>query len=170
MTAATFTKTVCSSCGRKVSATAEGLPYKSHTRSCTRKIGEQKLRSRVQEAAKSLKDQLDYLGASYTACVETRELRLLVDDVLVPEGETILCPLHDDQRHGREAEELRSGLENILEEFSLRLDQEPLILAVPELVKKLADLLDRVDARDSAAFLDNKKARAKARRSKKPQS
>jgi len=52
------------------------------------------------------------------------------------------CPVHGFQ-HGAEAEELREGIESLMERFAG---------SVPNI--ELQALLDRVDARDSVARLD----------------
>lgn len=54
------------------------------------------------------------------------------------------CREHDGQIHGAEAEELRSGLERLIEEDDLT-------------VRSVWRLLDRVDARDSLAFLEKRR-------------
>lgn len=51
------------------------------------------------------------------------------------------CPVHDGQVHGKEAEQLRSGLEKLLEEGSVS-------------EATVRRLLDRVDAADSLAHLE----------------
>lgn len=62
------------------------------------------------------------------------------------------CVVHALALHGKEAEELRRGIEKILSDYGL-----------PEtsshdglLVKQLQRLLDRVDARDSLAYLERR--------------
>ncbi len=59
------------------------------------------------------------------------------------------CPVHDGQIHGGEAEELRSGLETLLEEGSVY-------------AGAIRRLLDRVDARDSLAHAEKVGLRSKA--------
>lgn len=53
------------------------------------------------------------------------------------------CAKHMDSVHGHEAEELRSGIEKIIESGDVT-------------VYELQRLLDDTDARDSLAFLENK--------------
>lgn len=61
------------------------------------------------------------------------------------------CERHFGSVHGREAEELRAGVERILENTStVRTEDAPFVLA--ELRKTLLRLLDHIDARDSLAF------------------
>ena len=67
------------------------------------------------------------------------------------------CTVHNDSIHGAEAEELRRGLEDILKN---EVDEG---LAVGVTVGTIQDLLDRVDARDSLAFLERAERRAVAR-------
>jgi len=55
------------------------------------------------------------------------------------------CPVHDGQIHGGEAEELREGIESIISRRKL------------VSVRELRALLDRVDARDSLAYLERRK-------------
>jgi hypothetical protein len=57
------------------------------------------------------------------------------------------CPMHGDQVHGREAEQLRKGIEEIL----ARPHQRD---GAPSVDRQLQALLDRVDARDSLAYLE----------------
>lgn len=62
------------------------------------------------------------------------------------------CPVYDrfckkhNFVHGAEAEELRQGIEHILE----FVDQD-----ADRIIDELKDLLDRVDARDSLAFVES---------------
>jgi hypothetical protein len=61
------------------------------------------------------------------------------------------CERHGGAVHGQEAEELRTGVEQILRNTaSVREDEAAFVL--PELRKSLIFLLDHVDARDSLAF------------------
>jgi hypothetical protein len=55
------------------------------------------------------------------------------------------CARHGDAVHGREAEELRKGIETILREH------DPI-----ELRRSLIQLLDEVDARDSLVYLERR--------------
>lgn len=66
--------------------------------------------------------------------------------VYVPD-ETARCPVHGMERHGLEAEELRQGIEQIMTTMSDRS------------ANRLQELLDKVDARDSLAFLDRQAER-----------
>jgi hypothetical protein len=59
------------------------------------------------------------------------------------------CPEHDNAVHGREAEELRAGIEKLISESAGS--------SVTD--RQLHRLLDRTDARDSVAFLENKPKR-----------
>jgi len=52
------------------------------------------------------------------------------------------CPVHAYQQHGKEAQELRAGIEKLLGE------------RVPARGPALRKLLDDVDARDSLAYLE----------------
>jgi hypothetical protein len=62
------------------------------------------------------------------------------------------CPVHDFQRHGQEAQELRNGIEKILERaYDGRR---------PNWRRDLQALLDRTDARDSLAYLERKQRRS----------
>lgn len=58
--------------------------------------------------------------------------------------------------HGKEAEDLRRGLEGIIAYYSENYTPEADPIA--EIVESLRNLLDRVDARDSVAFLEAVKA------------
>lgn len=61
------------------------------------------------------------------------------------------CARHYDCVHGREAEELRAGVEQILGNTAdVRSEDEESVLAATR--KALIFLLDRIDARDSLAF------------------
>lgn len=61
------------------------------------------------------------------------------------------CPVHGYQRHGREAEELRAGIEAVLAEFD-----GVSYAKVDTVCGVLRALLDRVDARDSLAYLERR--------------
>jgi len=65
------------------------------------------------------------------------------------------CPVHADQVHGREAEELRAGIENILRAFDPSEDDD-----VQRIREQFLHLLDDVDARDSLAWLERRDAAA----------
>ena len=58
--------------------------------------------------------------------------------------------------HGAEAEELRSGIEKVIGLANHGLDYD-------ELVGELRNLLDKVDARDSLAFVEKRPPRRKRR-------
>jgi hypothetical protein len=58
------------------------------------------------------------------------------------------CAVHDGSIHGREAEELRSGIEKIIIAGETSADDEQ----ATDVYDALITLLDRVDARDSLAF------------------
>ena len=64
---------------------------------------------------------------------------------------TYHCPVHDGQIHGGEAEELRSGLETMLDTGTVT-------------ARAVRRLLDRVDARDSLAHGEAQARRRKPRR------
>ena len=72
------------------------------------------------------------------------------------------CPVHANAAHGGEAEELRSGVEKILE---LSYDS-PIELRGDSICAELQRLLDRVDARDSLAWIErhDEKHEAEVRR------
>jgi len=61
----------------------------------------------------------------------------------------IPCNRHAEEIHGREAEELRVGVERILRDMG---ETSPSSSAFRETRKNLSALLDDVDARDSLAF------------------
>jgi hypothetical protein len=61
------------------------------------------------------------------------------------EAAPVRCPVHANEIHGKEAQELRQGIENILTRSGSM--TEPMCL-------KLTNLLNRVDARDSLAYLE----------------
>lgn len=63
------------------------------------------------------------------------------------------CEKHGGEVHGREAEELRAGVEQILRNTADVHDDEALHV-LRELRRSLIFLLDRIDARDSLAFLE----------------
>lgn len=73
------------------------------------------------------------------------------------------CRVHGFAEHGKEAEELRAGVESIIEEF------DGVDFATVETVcGVLRALLERVDARDSIAYLERRDARkAKTKRTSK---
>lgn len=62
------------------------------------------------------------------------------------------CEKHGGAVHGQEAEELRAGVEKILQDTSGVRDGEPSDLE--DFRRSLIRLLDRVDARDSLSFLE----------------
>jgi len=61
----------------------------------------------------------------------------------------LACERHAEVVHGKEAEELRSGVEQILADMGHR---APSSASFREASSKLRELLDDVDARDSLAF------------------
>jgi hypothetical protein len=77
------------------------------------------------------------------------------------------CDEHD-WVHGAEAEELRTGIEKLITGLQGFADEEDSVSALQELPDRLVDdlqkLLDRVDARDSLAFLDAEKRAARPRK------
>lgn len=66
------------------------------------------------------------------------------------------CPVHGFEEHGREAEELRAGIEAIVEHveesYNNATDDDYL-----EIGRNLQKLLDKVDAADSLSYLERKK-------------
>lgn len=71
---------------------------------------------------------------------------------------THACPVHADQEHGREAKELRAGIEAIIDGGHWH---------VEDLRSALIDLTNAVDARDSLAFVERQKKRKKPTPKKK---
>jgi len=63
------------------------------------------------------------------------------------------CDRHGRAIHGREAEELRSGIEQILRQYEQHADSD---FEYNSLRRSLRALLDEVDARDSLAYLEKK--------------
>ena len=67
------------------------------------------------------------------------------------------CQVHDFV-HGAEAEELRGGIEKLITELQGVADEDDRVstlLELPErLINDLQKLLDRINARDSLAFLE----------------
>lgn len=70
------------------------------------------------------------------------------------------CPVHDYMMHGKEAEQLRSGLEEILTEWCA--SEAGSDACVEALLENLQQLLDDVDARDSLAYLERIDPRSSA--------
>jgi hypothetical protein len=65
------------------------------------------------------------------------------------------CEKHD-FCHGAEAEELRHGIEKMMLDLDEYADFEGRVYAA-DVYRLLASLLDRIDARDSVAYLEAKK-------------
>lgn len=65
------------------------------------------------------------------------------------------CPEHSGERHGQEAEELRAGIEKLMREADDPHGGDPAVLE-----EDLQALLDRVDARDSLAWQENRRKRS----------
>jgi len=65
------------------------------------------------------------------------------------------CPVHEGQVHGGEAEELRSGIEKVLEGLRGE-DPDWGTDTVEQVAQRLERLLDGTDARDSLAHLEAK--------------
>lgn len=87
--------------------------------------------------------------------VQVGALRKLLDEheaLLAAADEPTRCPVHADQEHGAEAEELRSGVERLLA------SSHGGGWNVSLLRRELRDLLDDVDARDSLAWLERRDA------------
>lgn len=81
----------------------------------------------------------------------------------VQPNETGACPVHDDQHHGREAEELRQGIDRVIAEHGGNWSRD----GAEEMADALSMMLDSVDARDSLAWLerrDRMKRKAAARK------
>lgn len=78
-------------------------------------------------------------------------------------------PRHASSLNGREAEELRNGIETLIAEKGetvhelMEFDSAELAVKASELL----DLLDRVDARDSLAYLERKDRRRRSRTSER---
>lgn len=77
-------------------------------------------------------------------------------------GETDACPVHDDQHHGLEAEELRLGIEDALEQVNADEQHDPAHRVLANLTERLRDMVDEVDARDALAW-GERQDRAKRR-------
>jgi hypothetical protein len=65
------------------------------------------------------------------------------------------CKKHFDSVHGKEAEELRKGIEQILEEYGAAAPPDDTWHSYQAMRRALIRLLDEVDARDSLAFLED---------------
>lgn len=101
------------------------------------------------------KELSEYADAVCTHLPTARMANELVRLRKATAGEVSLtCPIHAGSTHGAEAEELRSGIEAMIEEDRVG-------------VTELLHLLDRVDARDSLAYLERMDAAATARLSPK---
>lgn len=85
-------------------------------------------------------------GAKVTA---RRQLRDLLQSIITGQNAGEGCTLHGDAPHGKEAEELRSGIEKLIRSGPFRVD-----------IYELQQLLDRVNARDSLAHLRANESRA----------
>lgn len=81
-----------------------------------------------------------------------------------------LCPVHGYPRHGKEAEELRKGVEALLAKYPPHTGWDETTTDTPEAYEGLRNgltaLLDNVDARDSLAYLE--RLRTTPRRSAAP--
>lgn len=105
------------------------------------------------------KSELPDDGSIEIECPTCGALCLTVGDGYEP-VENPPCPVHADQRHGKEAEELRAGIEDLLKRYEEHNGDETLtetLEAYEGLRGDLQALLDDVDARDSLAFLEKKK-------------
>lgn len=71
-----------------------------------------------------------------------------------------MCPVHSYETHGKEAEELRRGVESIIRRWAAADNPQPMVMVLEE----LGNLLDRVDARDSLAYLERCDVDVKRRR------
>ena len=70
-------------------------------------------------------------------------------------AEGVECAMHEWQKHGKEAEELRAGIEQILADFrdgTTGSDAEDF----RDIMSDLQSLLDSVDARDSLAYRERR--------------
>ncbi len=76
------------------------------------------------------------------------------------------CPVHADQRHGREAEELRSKIEKLADECLSNPTGDPSTDHVLEttVYDKLMEILDDTDARDSMVYRERQAKIAMSRR------
>ncbi len=70
------------------------------------------------------------------------------------------CPVHDNQKHGKEAEELRQGIEEVLTSWRGAGGEWHL----SDLISDVQAVLDSVDARDSLGYLERKDAKKKKRK------
>lgn len=83
-----------------------------------------------------------YRGRANTACIGSR-FTLVVR--LIPK-----CTVHGGIRHGKEAEDLRSGIEDIIAGADDSVDRDARVVSAQD----LQDLLDKTDARDSLAYIE----------------
>ena len=98
----------------------------------------------------------DYLQASALEPLSLARLARDFAEAIVQDADTCVvgraCVKHGGAVHGREAEELRAGVERLLGNSADGDDEAH--IALEELHKALFFLLDHVDARDSLAFLE----------------
>ena len=96
----------------------------------------------------------EYLQGGYAAADEARLCRDFAAAIVEAADSCVVgarCDRHGGAIHGKEAEELRSGVEQILRNTADVREHEASFV-LPELRKALLFLLDHVDARDSLAF------------------
>jgi len=82
----------------------------------------------------------------------------------IAELEQQTCARHAGQAHGKEAEELRAGIEQILRNTSdvkSALSSDALGMVLVGMRRSLQFLLDNIDARDSLAYLEARDAEGK---------
>jgi hypothetical protein len=99
----------------------------------------------------------DYAKASATNPLPVARLTRDFAEAIVAVADACVigapCEKHGGAVHGKEAEELRAGVEQILRDTAGAHDDDD-VHHVRELRASLIRLLDRVDARDSLAFLE----------------
>ena len=62
------------------------------------------------------------------------------------------CPVHSFAKHGKEAEELRDGIDDIIGDLESNEDD---MVSVSDVAGLLRKLLEQVDSRDSLAYLES---------------
>jgi hypothetical protein len=100
------------------------------------------------------RDQLDghFIDVADPVLSQMREV--------LDELENNTCARHAGQAHGAEAEELRRGVERLLSQSAhFGTDAVNGAIGLIDLRRALQSLLDRVDARDSLAYLDARDAK-----------
>jgi hypothetical protein len=97
---------------------------------------------------------VEVTAVSASSMAARRQLRDLLERIIAGQNAGEGCTLHADAPHGKEAEELRSGIEQIIARSNAY---------VSDVHADLRTLLDQVNARDSLAHL-RAKERAPRRR------